>query len=61
MLLAQKPRGTDENPFPATGMSGTEIEVLGYRGMKEYEIAFDGFGVKVENLLGRVEGWASAS
>jgi (2S)-methylsuccinyl-CoA dehydrogenase len=56
MLLAEKPRGTDDNPFPAPGMSGTEIEVLGYRGMKEYEIAFDGFEVKAENLLGGVEG-----
>jgi (2S)-methylsuccinyl-CoA dehydrogenase len=56
MLLAEKTRGTDENPFPAKGMSGTEIEVLGYRGMKEYEIAFDGFAVKAENLLGGVEG-----
>jgi (2S)-methylsuccinyl-CoA dehydrogenase len=56
MLLAEKPRGDDGNPFPAQGMSGTEIEVLGYRGMKEYEIAFDGFVVKAENLLGGVEG-----
>ena len=56
MLLAEKPRGNDGNPFPAAGMSGTEIEVLGYRGMKEYEIAFDGFVVKAENLLGGVEG-----
>ena len=56
MFLAQKPRGTDEDPFPAAGMSGTEIEVLGYRGMKEYEIAFDGFEVSAENLLGGVEG-----
>ncbi len=56
MLLAEKPRGDDKNPFPAPGMSGTEIEVLGYRGMKEYEIAFDGFEVKAENLLGGVEG-----
>jgi (2S)-methylsuccinyl-CoA dehydrogenase len=56
MLLAEKPRGADDNPFPAPGMSGTEIEVLGYRGMKEYEIAFDGFTVKAENLLGGVEG-----
>jgi (2S)-methylsuccinyl-CoA dehydrogenase len=56
MLLAEKPRGTDEDPFPAAGMSGTEIEVLGYRGMKEYEIAFDGFEVKAENLLGGTEG-----
>jgi (2S)-methylsuccinyl-CoA dehydrogenase len=56
MLLAEKPRGDDANPFPAKGMTGTEIEVLGYRGMKEYEIAFDGFEVKAENLLGGVEG-----
>jgi (2S)-methylsuccinyl-CoA dehydrogenase len=56
MLLAEKPRGSDEDPFPAPGMSGTEIEVLGYRGMKEYEIAFDGFEVKAEGLLGGVEG-----
>jgi (2S)-methylsuccinyl-CoA dehydrogenase len=56
MLLAEKPRGDDKNPFPVKGMSGTEIEVLGYRGMKEYEIAFDGFEVKAENLLGGSEG-----
>jgi len=56
MLLAEKPRGTDDNPFPAPGMSGGEIEVLGYRGMKEYEIGFDGFEVKAENLLGGAEG-----
>jgi (2S)-methylsuccinyl-CoA dehydrogenase len=56
MLLAEKPRGSDDEPFPAPGMSGSEIEVLGYRGMKEYEIAFDGFEVKAENLLGGIEG-----
>jgi (2S)-methylsuccinyl-CoA dehydrogenase len=56
MLLAEKPRGTDADPFPVPGMSGTEIGVLGYRGMKEYEIAFDGFTVKAENLLGGIEG-----
>ena len=56
MLLAEKPRGDDAKPFPVEGMTGTEIEVLGYRGMKEYEIAFDGFEVKAENLLGGVEG-----
>jgi (2S)-methylsuccinyl-CoA dehydrogenase len=56
MLLAPKPRGDDANPFPADGMSGGEIEVLGYRGMKEYELAFDGFKVPAENLLGGVEG-----
>jgi (2S)-methylsuccinyl-CoA dehydrogenase len=56
MLLAEKPRGDDKTPFPVAGMTGTEIEVIGYRGMKEYEIAFDGFEVKAENLLGGVEG-----
>ena len=56
MFLAEKPRGTLQDPFPASGMSGTEIPVLGYRGMKEYEIAFDGFAVPVEGLLGGVEG-----
>ena len=56
MLLAKKPRGTDEDPFPAQGMTGGEIEVLGYRGMKEYEIAFDEFEVKADGLLGGEEG-----
>jgi (2S)-methylsuccinyl-CoA dehydrogenase len=56
MLLAPKPRGTEENPFPAPGMTGTEIHVLGYRGMREYELAFEGFEVPAENLLGGVEG-----
>ncbi|HLS69841.1 MAG TPA: acyl-CoA dehydrogenase family protein [Kiloniellales bacterium] len=56
MLLAEKPRGTDEEPFPAAGMSGGEIPVLGYRGMKEYEIAFDDFEVPLDGLLGGVEG-----
>ncbi len=56
MFLAEKPRGTDADPFPANGMSGGEIEVLGYRGMKEYEISFDGFEVPATQLLGGVEG-----
>ncbi|MBT5192864.1 MAG: acyl-CoA/acyl-ACP dehydrogenase [Rhodospirillaceae bacterium] len=56
MLLAAKPRGTDDDPFPAAGMSGGEIQVLGYRGMKEYEIAFDGFEVDGDQLLGGEEG-----
>ncbi|WP_159728890.1 acyl-CoA dehydrogenase family protein [Methylosinus sp. Ce-a6] len=56
MLLAEKPRGTDENPFPAKGMTGGEIEVLGYRGMKEFEIGFDNFEVPAANLLGGEEG-----
>ena len=56
MLLAEKPRGDDVRPFPVAGMSGSEIAVLGYRGMKEYEIAFDGFAVAADNLLGGTEG-----
>jgi (2S)-methylsuccinyl-CoA dehydrogenase len=56
MFLARKPRGSDAEPFPAEGMSGSEIEVLGYRGMKEYEIAFDGFEVPAADLLGGEEG-----
>jgi (2S)-methylsuccinyl-CoA dehydrogenase len=56
MLLAEKPRGDDTNPFPAEGMSGGEIEVLGYRGMKEFDISFDAFEVPATQLLGGVEG-----
>ncbi|MFA9230082.1 MAG: acyl-CoA dehydrogenase family protein [Microgenomates group bacterium] len=56
MFLAQKQPGTVDVPFPTPGMTGGEIEVLGYRGMKEYELAFDGFHVAGENLLGGVEG-----
>jgi (2S)-methylsuccinyl-CoA dehydrogenase len=56
ILIGEKPRGTDEHPFPVEGLTGGEIEVLGYRGMKEYELAFDGFAVPAANLLGEVEG-----
>ncbi len=56
MFLVEKPRGSEAEPFPAKGMSGGEIKVLGYRGMKEYELAFDGFTVPAGNLLGGEEG-----
>lgn len=56
MFLAPKPRGTGAQPFPAPGMSGGEIPVLGYRGMKEYDIAFDGFEIGADGLLGGVTG-----
>ncbi|WP_375455869.1 acyl-CoA dehydrogenase family protein [uncultured Methylobacterium sp.] len=56
MLIAEKPRGTDADPFPVAGLTGGEIEVLGYRGMKEYELAFEDFSVPAGNLLGEVEG-----
>jgi len=56
MFIAEKPRGTEGDPFPAPGMSGSEIRVIGYRGLKEYELAFDGFQVPAANLLGEREG-----
>ena len=56
MFLAEKTPGDDAHPFPTEGMTGGEIEVLGYRGMKEYELGFDNFHVKGENLLGSEEG-----
>lgn len=56
MFLAEKPRGSDAEPFPVAGMSGSEIEVLGYRGMKEFEIGFDGFAVPADALLGLTPG-----
>ncbi|SLN45295.1 acyl-CoA dehydrogenase family protein [Roseisalinus antarcticus] len=56
MFLAEKTPGTDAAPFPDAGITGGEIEVLGYRGMKEYELAFDGFPVPADNLLGGEEG-----
>ena len=56
MFLAPKPRGSEENSFPAEGMTGTEIEVLGYRGMREYELSFDGFELDQSALLGAQQG-----
>ncbi|MDO5529427.1 MAG: acyl-CoA dehydrogenase family protein [Paracoccus sp. (in: a-proteobacteria)] len=56
MFLAEKTPGTDEAPFPDQGITGGEIEVLGYRGMKEYELGFDRFKVRGENLLGEKTG-----
>jgi len=56
MFLAEKQRGTEDDPFPTDGMTGSEIEVLGYRGMREYELSFDGFEIPAGNLLGEQEG-----
>ncbi|GAA0767730.1 (2S)-methylsuccinyl-CoA dehydrogenase [Erythromicrobium ramosum] len=56
MLLAEKTRGTDGAPFPDAGIEGSEIEVLGYRGMKEYALGLDGFAVAADGLLGGAEG-----
>ena len=56
MLLVPKPRGTEANPFPADGMTGSEIEVLGYRGMREYALQFDAMAAPVGALLGGEQG-----
>ena len=56
MFLAKKTPGTDEAPFPDEGITGGEIEVLGYRGMKEYELGLDAFRVAGDGLLGGQEG-----
>lgn len=56
MLLVPKPRGTEDNPFPANGMTGSEIEVLGYRGMREYTLQFDAMRAPADALLGGEEG-----
>ena len=56
MLLVPKPRCTEADPFPATGMSGSEIEVLGYRGMREYALQFDGMTAPADAVLGDEEG-----
>jgi (2S)-methylsuccinyl-CoA dehydrogenase len=52
MFLAEKKAGSESAEFVDAGLSGTEIKVLGYRGMKEYELSFDGFRVPAEALLG---------
>jgi (2S)-methylsuccinyl-CoA dehydrogenase len=56
MLLVPKPRGSEADPFPVEGMSGSEIEVLGYRGMREYALQFDGMEAPGDALLGGEEG-----
>ncbi len=56
MLLAAKTRGSEAAPFPDVGIEGSEIEVLGYRGMKEYALGLDGFAVAADGLLGGAEG-----
>lgn len=56
MLLAEKTRGTETDPFPDNGLAGSAIDVLGYRGMKEYALGFDGFAVAAGSLLGDADG-----
>ena len=56
LLLAGKPRGDDDRPFSVPGLTGREVAAVGYRGLKQYELAFDGFKVSVTGLLGGIEG-----
>lgn len=56
MFLAEKARGTEVDPFPTKGMSGGTIDVLGYRGMREYDLSFDDFTVAANGVLGGQEG-----
>lgn len=56
MFLVSKTRGTEALPFPDEGLTGGDIHVLGYRGMREYELAFSAMAVPEDGLLGGVEG-----
>lgn len=56
MFLVDKSRSSTTEEFPDPGLSGSEIDVLAYRGMKEYNLAFDHYEVPVSAALGGVEG-----
>jgi (2S)-methylsuccinyl-CoA dehydrogenase len=59
MFLARKTRldpAEGEPEFVDEGLMGGEIPVIGYRGMKEYDLGFDGFRVEADALLGGEEG-----
>jgi (2S)-methylsuccinyl-CoA dehydrogenase len=56
MMLGEKARVEDAKTWTVPGIEAGELPVIGYRGMKEYELNFDGFFVPEENLLGGVEG-----
>jgi (2S)-methylsuccinyl-CoA dehydrogenase len=57
ILLAAKTRATAGQAFPDEGLDGSEIGVLGYRGMREYALSFDNFAVEPAGLLGDAEGF----
>ena len=56
MFLVEKQPANDESAFPDHAITGTEIPVIGYRGMKEFEIGLDGLAVGSDSLLGGEEG-----
>ncbi len=60
MFLVEKTSAPDDAQgdamFPDAHLTGTEIRVLGYRGMKEFELSFDGYAAPGDALLGGIEG-----
>lgn len=53
ILLVPKPAG---DAFAPPALAGDPIPTIGYKGMVSYNVAFDGYEVPMENLLGGVEG-----
>jgi (2S)-methylsuccinyl-CoA dehydrogenase len=56
MFLAAKQRARSDGDFPDKGLDGSEVQVLGYRGMREYVLAFEDFRIGSEGLLGGSQG-----
>ena len=55
IFLVPKNKGKEDEFFPNKSISGTEIKVLGYRGMKEFELRLDNLEVEKISLLGENE------
>ncbi len=55
LFIVEKPAFSGHH-FAIDGLEGHAIDTLGYRGMHSFEVAFDGFCVPAENLIGD-EGW----
>jgi len=55
IFLVPKNQGKEDDFFPNKSISGTEIKVLGYRGMKEFELRLDNLEVEKISLLGENE------
>ena len=55
IFLVPKNQGKEDEFFPNKSISGTEIKVLGYRGMKEFELRLDNLEVEKIYLLGENE------
>ena len=55
IFLIPKKKGKKHEFFPDKSISGTEIKVLGYRGMKEFELRLENLVVEKIGLLGEIE------